>query len=359
MKKINFYALVVTAAAVICAVYIFHSAVSLLEERALDRVISSELSESRISSRDLVGKVKRVYTEKRYWVAESFSFDDFESRFQRALEKSGYKLLSSSRTMKESTIGGKKEARQEASFIISEPSSTVPVYRLTLIKRAVPKALRPKLALVLDDWGYNTKNLENVLKIDAPMTLSILPELPYSATVADKASEHGFEVILHMPMEPKAKMKLELSTLYTTMSDDEIRATLDRCLRSVPHAVGISNHEGSKATEDMRLMTTVLTELKKRDMFFLDSVVTNDSTAEYLAKKIGIKFAKRAIFLDNESSPDYIKSQLDKAVTLALKTGAAVAIGHDRPNTVAVLREMVPRIKEKGIEMTGVSGLAR
>ena len=182
---------------------------------------------------------------------------------------------------------------------------------------------------------------------------------PTSVVIAQKAKDHGFEVILHMPMEPKAKIKLELATLYTNMSDDEIRSSLSRALQTVPGADGINNHEGSKATGDRRLMKVVFGELKKDNMFFLDSLVTNYSVCESVAKETGIRFVKRSIFLDNENDPDYIKKQFEKAMNLALKSGSAVAIGHDRPNTVAVLKEMIPLIEAKGIEFTRVSNLAR
>lgn len=383
MNRINPYNLVVIIAAVICAVFFFNVARDLLHDRTLEHILSSELAASKISNKDLVGKVKHVYLEKRYWISDSFSFDDFEKRLQKSLDRAGFKLLSISKTIKETAVKNKTESREEISFLIAERSSSIPIFRLTLIHRIpskpAPKAKpwpapglkpgpapgvqptpsRPKLAIVLDDWGYNTKNLDAILQIDKPVTLSVLPGLPYSTLIARKAKDHGHEVIVHMPMEPKAKIRLELATLYISMTDDEIRANLYKVLQTVPGAVGISNHEGSKATEDRRLMRVVFGELKKNNMFFLDSLVTNYSVCESVAKEVGIRFVKRSIFLDNEDNPGYIRKQLEKAANLALRSGYSVAIGHDHPNTIAVLKEMIPVIESKGIELTYVSNLAR
>jgi len=386
MNRINFYNLMVIIAAIICVVFFFNLAKDLLRDRTLERLLSSELAAGRISNKDIVGKVKHVYLEKRYWVADSFSFDVFEKRLQKSLDRAGFKLLSISKTVKESAVkgkvpeGGKTESREEVSLLIAERSSSIPIFRLTLIRRIAarpapkpspevrpvpapiagrPVPMRPKLAIVLDDWGYSTKNLDAVLQIDKPVTLSVLPGLPYSTLVAQKANGHGHEVILHMPMEPKAKMRLELATLYTNMTDDEIRANLHKALQTVPGADGINNHEGSKATEDRRLMGIIFGELKKNNMFFLDSLVTNYSVCESAAKEAGIRFIKRSVFLDNESDPAYIRKQFEKAMNFALSNGDAVAIGHDRPNTIAVLKDMIPVIESKGIEMTYVSNLAR
>lgn len=364
MNRINSRNLVVIIAAVICAVFLFNAARDLFHDRTLERVLSSELAAGKVSDKDLVGKVRHVYLEKRYWVSDSFAFDDFEKRLGKSLDRAGFKLLSVSKTIR-------KESKEEISFLIAERSSTNPIFRLTFIHRIAarpapkpspevkPAPARPKLAIVLDDWGYNTKNLDAILQVDKPVTLSVLPGLPYSTIIARKAQEHGHEVILHMPMEPKAKIRLELATLYTSMTDDEIRSNLYKALQSVPGAAGMSNHEGSKATEDRRLIKVVFGELKKNNMFFLDSLVTNYSVCESAAKEAGIRFIKRSIFLDNESIPAYIKKQFEKAMGIALKSGAAVAIGHDRPNTIAVLKEMVPVIEAKGIEITFVSNLAR
>ncbi len=379
MKRNILYNLIIMLAAVICFLIGFNLATSVSQNKALDKAVSAELARNKISKRDLVGKLKHIYIEKRYWVSESFPFEDFGKALGKSLEKKGFRLLSVA--VKSNAVKGQKGLREEATYLISERAASDPVFRLTLIRKIpyrlppaakVPPAekaksvpfeqkatAKPKIAIVLDDWGYNTKNVTGLMEIDKPITLSILPGLPYSAFVAEKAKERNFEVILHMPMEPKAKMRLEAGTLYTAMNDGEIRSNFTRALESVPYAKGISNHEGSKATEDGRLMRVVFGELKTGNLFFLDSFVTNDSVCEPLAKEMNVRFAKRDVFLDNESDPDYIRKQFGKLIDLAVKNGGAVGIGHDRPNTIAVLKEMIPQIEENGIELTYVSGLVK
>jgi uncharacterized protein len=379
MKRNILYNLIVILAAAICFLLGFNLATSGLQNKALEKAVSTELARNKISKRDLVGKVKHIYIEKRYWVSESFPFEDFGRALGRSLERKGFRL--SSVVAKSSAVKGQKELREETSYLISERAAGDPIFRLTLIRK-VPHRLppaakappaekekpvpfeqkapaKPKIAIVLDDWGYNTKNVNGLMEIEKPITLSILPDLPYSAFVANKARESNFEVILHMPMEPKARMRLEAGTLFTVMDDDEIRSNLAKALESVPYAKGVSNHEGSKATEDGRLMRVVFGELKNESLFFMDSFVTNDSVCESLAKEMKVRFAKRDVFLDNESGPAYIKKQFVKLIDLAAKNGGAVGIGHDRPNTIAVLKEMIPRIEEKGIELTYISELAK
>lgn len=72
-----------------------------------------------------------------------------------------------------------------------------------IIRKAVP--IKGRIAIVIDDWGYNLNNLEIAEGIKQPLTCAILPNLNNSLLVAQKLNNLGFEIILHLPMEPKEK----------------------------------------------------------------------------------------------------------------------------------------------------------
>ncbi len=216
-----------------------------------------------------------------------------------------------------------------------------------------------KVAIVLDDWGYNVRNVESALKIDAPITFSILPNLPYSARIANAVFEDGKEVVLHLPIEPRESGPLEKKTIMTGMSEDTIDEILVSSIKTVPNLKGISNHMGSKGTEDKRVMAAIFKRMKKERLYFLDSLVTSDSVCREVSGAAGIKFAARSIFLDNELDPDYIRGQFHKLAKQALATGAALGVGHDRAPTIAVLSEIVKEYEEMGIEIVPASSLAR
>ena len=116
---------------------------------------------------------------------------------------------------------------------------------------------------------------------------------------------------------------------------------------------------GSKATEDISLMKELFKELKKRDLYFLDNLVTDKSVSGMVSEKIGLPIARRSVFLDNNSDEAYIEGQLLETADIAAKTGWAVAVGHDRIRTVEVLRKVLPKLKETGFELTYVSELVR
>lgn len=226
-------------------------------------------------------------------------------------------------------------------------------------KKAViaPLPIKGKIAIVLDDWGYNLNNLPTIEKIKYPLTIAVLPNIKYSARVAKELYARGFEIILHLPMQPKENVPLEKNTILVTLTRKDILEIMNDDLSKIVYAKGVSNHMGSKATSDARVMSVILKELKRRHLYFLDSYVTADSVVFSLAEKNGLKTLKRDIFLDNKAAPDYIRQQLNKLKTEASKRGFAIGIGHDRPATVAVLKELMPQIAKEGYKFVFLSEL--
>lgn len=254
-------------------------------------------------------------------------------------------------------------------IIIAILSVVIILEAIVIIGRAKlpPKPKKPKpavmikgkIAIVLDDWGYNLNNLGILDNIKLPLTCAVLPDLPYSSTIAQEAHIKGFEVILHLPMEPHEKYRLEKNTILTDMDEERITAILNQDLSSMVYAKGVSNHMGSRATEDIRTMGAIFRELKKRRIYFLDSFVTNKSICSNLALRFGLGFAKRDVFLDNKNDPEYILRQIYTLKLKAKSKGGVIGIGHDRKVTLEVLAKIMPQLEKEGYRFVFVSDLAR
>lgn len=225
---------------------------------------------------------------------------------------------------------------------------------------AYPAATQGKIAIVLDDWGYNLNNVELLKQIDAPLTLAILPRRAYSVRIAELAKEFNKEVILHLPMEPhrEKQYQLEPDTLLITMSKQEILKILEMDFKSVPGLKGISNHMGSQATESEDLMRVIFEELKKKKLYFLDSF-TGKTVCPKLALEAKLPYARRNVFLDNKSDAEYIQGQLEALAKTAKQDGFAVGIGHDRKKTLEVLVQAIPELKKRGFRFVYTSELAK
>lgn len=223
----------------------------------------------------------------------------------------------------------------------------------------IPAAIKGKIAIVIDDWGYNLNNLHILEQIKYPLTVSVLSDLNYSQIIAEELHRRGLEIILHLPMEPYEKVRLEQNTIMTYMDEPTIKSIIDRDLANVPHVLGVSNHMGSKATEDLNTMGIIFKELTKRHLYFLDSLVSSKSICSDLANKMHLLFAKRDIFLDNKEEPEYIRKQIYKLKIKAKVYGQAIGIGHDRAITLDVLKDVMPELEKEGYRFVFVSELVR
>ncbi len=227
-------------------------------------------------------------------------------------------------------------------------------------------AARARVAIVIDDWGYNRKNLPLLTEIRRPLTLAVLPRLPFSTEVAGEGRRLGEEIILHLPLAAVSRsVKPESVTIAPGMSAEEIRRIVEEAEMSVPGIDGVSNHMGSAATADRELMRLVLGEIKKRRLFFLDSATTANSVAGEVCRDEGVPWIRRDVFLDVTAGKDeeetrrLIGERLHRLAEVARERGRAVGIGHDRALTLEVLRDTMPELEKEGIRFVRLSELLK
>ncbi len=209
----------------------------------------------------------------------------------------------------------------------------------------------PKLALIVDDCGQWIGTERGFIALSIPLTLSVLPDVHYTSTVANEAAGAGKGVMLHLPMETLSGLNPGPGKVTTEMTDSQIAQQVEADLAQVPLAAGVNNHEGSKASADERVMDDVVGVLAKHgNLFFIDSRTNTASVGERVAESRGVPTAARDVFLDNQASVDYTVAQLKEAAAIARRTGSAIAIGHPRPTTLAAVRDMIPELQASGIQ---------
>lgn len=218
----------------------------------------------------------------------------------------------------------------------------------------------PKVAFIIDDLGYEIEVAKKMLELEFPLTLSILPFLKYSEYMAEEGKKNNQEIMLHLPMEPNdSSIDPGPGAIKSYMSEEEIRQAVRGSIFDFPYVIGMNNHMGSKITEDREIMKIILEEIKRYNLFFIDSMTSKNSIAYQVAQEMGVKTAVRAVFLDNENDMEYIKGQMLEVQKIALRDGEAIAIGHSRINTFYVLKRMIPELIRAGIEIVPVSELVK
>lgn len=256
-------------------------------------------------------------------------------------------------------IGGpvqEKTVKYEEEMLLKTPEPPGPQ---AIEEPALPKPPLPKVAIVIDDMGQDMGRLKDLFAVGGPVTVAVIPHLRFSKEVALQAHSRGWDVILHLPMEPKDIKENDPGegALFTAMTPADVKAVMEKDLKSVPNAIGVNNHMGSRFTEDERLMRAVLELAGKKGLIFLDSRTSSNSVGGRLARELGVASAERNVFLDNTRDVSYIKGQISELMGIARKKGKAIGIGHPYPETIAALKESVPVLDEAGVELVGLSEL--
>jgi uncharacterized protein len=217
----------------------------------------------------------------------------------------------------------------------------------------------PKIVFVIDDIGGHKKFKTQLASLGPKVTYAILPLLPYSKYFGHLSEKTHAEVILHLPLDTVQDMIPGPGLIVSTMSDEDILELLARDLDSVPNHIGVNNHMGSRGTTDRRVMKLILSELKKRDLFFLDSYTTLGSVVREVGRAVGLPVLTRGVFLDNVDAQPEILGQLHRVEAIARTKGTAIAIGHYRKNTLNILAVEIPRLESKGFEIITLKEMLR
>lgn len=241
------------------------------------------------------------------------------------------------------------------------PKKPVPA---KVVKRPVPQPVvsnKPKMAIILDDWGYNRSHCRFLSDFPEPVGVAILPGLTYSREVIECALKSGKEPMLHLPFEPHNAREAFKSEYLMSGSkpDRQVKKDLVRILGEMQGVVGVNNHTGSKGTEDLELMTTVLGELKRRGLFFVDSYTSDKSVVLRAASKAKMKIVRRDVFLDNRNERLAIEKQFAAAARIAKRNGFCLMIGHDRALTLQVISEQVEKYRAQGYEFISIKEYIR
>ena len=217
------------------------------------------------------------------------------------------------------------------------------------------------LAIIIDDMGESLLFARHLAQLNFPVTFSVLPYSTRTRRVCDLAQNYQIELMLHLPMEPDGypeRANPGPGALFVHMNPARLKTIFLQDLQQVPGAVGINNHMGSRFTRNKKSMALIFNEIKKRGLFFVDSLTTPGSVGKILARQNNVPYLQRQIFLDNIQDEKAILFQLQKAESIALKKGMAIAIGHPYRQTLKALQDW-QKIRNKSIQVVQVRRLLK
>ena len=261
---------------------------------------------------------------------------------QRAWESNGGDIL-------DCYESGKKPGRT----IVIEAGFGGVLTRKIIISRQGIEPLNSHVVLVIDDFGaLPVKDIRGFAKLDIDFTASVLPFEEYTGEVCSFLTEAGIEQIIHMPMEPVSYPSNDPgeNAIFVKLPELEIKRRVRKAIEKVPHAVGMNNHMGSKATSDERTMEIFAEALCESGLFFIDSRTSVYSCASKMTKRRGIPTVEQNGNIDLvEDTTEIAARFIELALSSHESDEGKVLVGHARPNTLAAIQRVIPKMDDWGI----------
>jgi len=209
---------------------------------------------------------------------------------------------------------------------------------------------------MIDDLGENLEEARRVAALPGPVACAILPHTTHAVEIAGLAHKAGKEVLLHLPMESVADAPLGVGGITLDMTESEIKDTVQADLAAIPYLVGVNNHEGSLMTQHPGDLAWIMQTLHAAGpYFYVDSYTTANSVAYEVAREQGVPAARRNVFLDDQDTSESVHAQWQRLLKLAHLHGFALAIGHPRAATLALLEEELPQLSAGDVTLVPVS----
>ena len=195
---------------------------------------------------------------------------------------------------------------------------------------------RAKLVLIIDDVA-TFEHASMIKSLGLKITPSIFPATKTHPDTPNIARTFEFYMI-HLPMQAKHFDSPEIGTLTINESFESMHEKIKKIRKDFPRAKYTNNHTGSRFTSDYDAMDKAYRALIEQGFIFVDSKTIAQTAVARAAKKYNQPYISRDIFLDDDPSAGAVRRELVAAVNLAKKRGYAIAIGHPKKNTIAVIK---------------------
>ena len=308
---------------------------SVLDEQNSSQKISQKISKD--------NKIANIYEEIS---------DEKLKEFSKKLQEQKEEFIA--KTVIEQNISEQNASKEQSTF--EKTAEQAPKYSYSANSHSKLKSHKapkggPKLAIIMDDISTNAQASE-LKKLSIKVTPSIFPPEKQHPKTAELAKEFSVYMV-HLPLQALNYTNEKANTLRTGDSKEKISQRIKDIKKDFKGVKYINNHTGSGFTSDFKSTLALLDELKNSEIYFIDSLTTNKSTVLDASKKLGLKYAYRDVFLDNEQNVSKILKMINNAVAVAKKDGVAIAICHPYKSTFEALK-IAQKDAFKGVEVVYV-----
>ncbi|WP_457299837.1 divergent polysaccharide deacetylase family protein [Phyllobacterium sp. P5_D12] len=219
-----------------------------------------------------------------------------------------------------------------------------------------------RVAIVIGGLGLSQTGSQQAIQTLPPeVTLAFSPEGNSLLRWMQAARQDGHEVLMQIPLEPYDYPRVNpgRNTLTVDASPAATLENLHRAMGRITNYTGVMNYMGGRFTAEPEAMTTVIQDIAKRGLLYLDDGTSARSKAEGISAQQGAPFAAADLLIDASQDRGTILKKLDELERIARAKGTAIATGSAFDVTVEAVTSWANEAKARGIEIVPVSALVR
>lgn len=218
-----------------------------------------------------------------------------------------------------------------------------------------------RVAIVIGGLAVSQSGTQEAIeKLPPEVTLAFASQGNSIGRWMQAARREGHEIMLQVPLEPfdYPNVNPGRGTLKVEASREENVKDLQWTLSRTTNYTGVMNYMGARFSADAAAMATVMAELGKRGLMYLDDGSLARSVAASEALKSGVPFAEGDTAIDAVRERGDILKKLDELERTARAKGFAIGTGSAFDVTVDAVASWVNEAKKRGIEIVPVSAVA-
>lgn len=219
-----------------------------------------------------------------------------------------------------------------------------------------------RIAIVVGGLGLSQTGTQRAIQQLPPsITLGMAASGNSLQRWMQEARRAGHELLIQVPLEPFDYPANDPGpgTLLIKSSPKENLSRLHVAMGEITNYTGIMNYLGGRYLSDANALEPMFQDLSKRGLLFLDDGTSAQSKTAVIAKAVHLPHAFGDLTLDDQLQKNAILKRLDELERIAQRRGQAIGIASAFDESIEAIREWSEEAAGRGIEIVGVSALAR
>lgn len=218
-----------------------------------------------------------------------------------------------------------------------------------------------RIAIVIGGLGLSQTGTQSAIgKLPSEITLGFAPQGNSLGRWMQAARREGHEIVMQVPLEPFdfPNVNPGRNTLTVDGSADENLNNLHWTLSRTTNYTAVMNYMGARFSTSPEAMGTLMAELGRRGIGYVDDGSSARSLAPELALKNGVPFAAGDAIIDAVQERGAILDKLDELERTARAKGFAIGTGNAFDVTVDAVASWASEVRKRGIEIVPISAVA-